>query len=214
MSTITQEQVLEMCEMQDDMNSKVYPDWRTKDFDWNLAGQMELMEGVDHYGWKWWKSQEPDLPQVQLEVVDAFHFFLSECMVVGVLFDVANLQMNTQLVEEVWSLDNKKSVYRSIARGYDSILLNQHRWQVLLKSVDMTPQDLYEMYIKKNVLNFFRQDNGYKEGTYTKIWNGEEDNVHLLRIADKLVEEGLFSQYTLREALEECYEGVLALGQS
>ena len=35
---------------------------------------------------------------------------------------------------------------------------------------------LYECYIAKNVLNRFRQDHGYKEGSYVKIWNGKEDN--------------------------------------
>ena len=38
---------------------------------------------------------------------------------------------------------------------------------------------LFEVYIGKNVLNKFRQDNGYKEGTYKKSWNGVEDNVAL-----------------------------------
>ena len=36
---------------------------------------------------------------------------------------------------------------------------------------------LYKLYVGKNILNKFRQEHGYKEGTYIKIWNGEEDNV-------------------------------------
>jgi hypothetical protein len=35
---------------------------------------------------------------------------------------------------------------------------------------------LYRLYVGKNILNRFRQDHGYKEGTYVKIWNGLEDN--------------------------------------
>ena len=34
----------------------------------------------------------------------------------------------------------------------------------------------------KNILNRFRQENGYKDGTYKKIWNGEEDNEVLARL--------------------------------
>ena len=30
------------------------------------------------------------------------------------------------------------------------------------------------------MLNQFRQDHGYKEGTYKKTWNGKEDNVVML----------------------------------
>ena len=44
---------------------------------------------------------------------------------------------------------------------------------------DFNMDDLYKLYISKNVLNTFRQDNGYKENTYIKIWNGLEDNVYI-----------------------------------
>ncbi len=37
--------------------------------------------------------------------------------------------------------------------------------------------ELYQRYIIKNTLNKFRQDNGYTDGSYIKIWhNGKEDN--------------------------------------
>lgn len=54
---------------------------------------------------------------------------------------------------------------------------------------DYVKFDLSGYYFGKNVLNQFRQDNGYKEGTYIKIWNNEEDNVHMLRIVESLGEE-------------------------
>jgi len=41
---------------------------------------------------------------------------------------------------------------------------------------------LYKNYIGKNVLNMFRQDHGYKNGTYQKFWDGEEDNEVLARL--------------------------------
>ena len=33
---------------------------------------------MDHYGWKWWKKQSPDTEQVKLELVDIWHFGLSQ----------------------------------------------------------------------------------------------------------------------------------------
>jgi hypothetical protein len=45
--------------------------------------------------------------------------------------------------------------------------------------------ELYRLYVGKNILNRFRQDHGYKEGTYIKIWQGEEDNVVMQRILEK-----------------------------
>ena len=48
---------------------------------------------------------------------------------------------------------------------------------------------LQKMYIGKNCLNKFRQDNGYKEGTYKKIWIysnvSEEDNVAMMKIIER-----------------------------
>jgi hypothetical protein len=46
--------------------------------------------------------------------------------------------------------------------------------------------ELYEIYVGKNVLNMFRQDNGYKEGSYSKIWNGREDNEVLADILQQM----------------------------
>ncbi|MDG1473779.1 MAG: dUTP diphosphatase, partial [Porticoccaceae bacterium] len=45
---------------------------------------------------------------------------------------------------------------------------------------------LHVGYVGKNVLNFFRQDNGYQEGTYKKQWDGVEDNEHLINIVSEL----------------------------
>lgn len=199
---ITVDQVKEMFEMQDAMNSKVYPDWKTKGFDWHLAAQMELMEGVEHYGYKWWKKQEPDLPQVQLEVVDAWHFWLSEFLVsewgdYERLAEVLNLDINLA--------SDKKTMYFDLAQNYLEEEGTEFFWSYLLWSVGLTPAKLYEMYVQKNVLNFFRQDNGYKEGTYVKTWLGVEDNVQLLTISDQLKEEGMFNKENLYAALEQMY---------
>lgn len=47
---------------------------------------------------------------------------------------------------------------------------------------------IYKNYLVKNVLNSFRNSNGYKEGTYKKIWNSEEDNDVAFEIANTLTE--------------------------
>ncbi len=45
---------------------------------------------------------------------------------------------------------------------------------------------MFAQYVGKNVLNVFRQDHGYKDGTYLKEWNGKEDNEHLVEILIQL----------------------------
>ena len=56
----------------------------------------------------------------------------------------------------------------------------------VMNHLNMPFDELFEIYVGKNVLNMFRQDNGYKEGTYKKIWNGREDNEHLSDIIKSL----------------------------
>ena len=76
----------------------------------------------------------------------------------------------------------------------------------IVEQCDMHADELYRQYVGKNVLNFFRQDNGYKEGTYKKEWQGREDNEHLVEVMNDLnlsdasfsdnVYKGLQARYT------------------
>ena len=59
---------------------------------------------------------------------------------------------------------------------------HRSRFWDLMAATELNFDDLYRAYVGKNVLNFFRQDNGYKEGTYIKTWDGREDNEHLSEI--------------------------------
>ena len=51
---------------------------------------------------------------------------------------------------------------------------------------ELSAEELYRQYVGKNVLNFFRQDHGYKEGTYKKLWQEREDNEHLVEVLNQL----------------------------
>ncbi|MEJ2668896.1 MAG: dUTP diphosphatase [Gammaproteobacteria bacterium] len=50
----------------------------------------------------------------------------------------------------------------------------------------LTFDTLFEHYVGKNVLNRFRQDHGYQEGTYQKQWGKYEDNEHLAELFQQL----------------------------
>jgi hypothetical protein len=56
----------------------------------------------------------------------------------------------------------------------------------IVEQAEMDADELYRQYVGKNVLNFFRQDHGYKAGTYQKVWNGREDNEHLVDVLNSL----------------------------
>lgn len=173
-----------MLTLQNDMNSKVNPNWAHANNDWMLAAMIETVEAIDHHGWKWWKKQEPDIKQLQMELVDVWHFALS-AYIVG--YKDRTLLLADE-IEKIISIESKSLMYT------DNTLLQNLRLHVkfmsndefnlglfltTLKQSGMTQEDLYKKYIGKNVLNFFRQDNGYKEGTYQKMWGEREDNEHL-----------------------------------
>ena len=56
-----------------------------------------------------------------------------------------------------------------------------HFWVSMCTIAGMNAKEVFELYAKKNKLNFKRQDEGYKEGSYDKYKNGVEDNqIHVL----------------------------------
>jgi hypothetical protein len=55
----------------------------------------------------------------------------------------------------------------------------------IVEQAEMDSSALFSQYVGKNILNFFRQDHGYKEGTYIKIWHGKEDNEHLVEVLEE-----------------------------
>src|SRR4030095_14802791 len=71
-------QLAAMAELQDALNVNVHPQWRDQGHAYYRAIWVECAELLDHYGWKWWKHQHTDLEQVKLEIVDIWHFGLSQ----------------------------------------------------------------------------------------------------------------------------------------
>ena len=67
----------------------------------------------------------------------------------------------------------------------------------------------FAQYVKKNILNIFRQKNGYKEGTYHKEWFNQEDNVFLIEEAEKLNPTAEDYVASLWESLTNVYKKAL-----
>jgi len=87
----------------------------------------------------------------------------------------------------------------------DSIVSLIHNYFEVAKQSGLNLATLYALYIGKNTLNQFRQDNGYKEGSYIKIWNGKEDNEVMQMI---LQEESSITPDELYKRLKGHYEGL------
>jgi dimeric dUTPase (all-alpha-NTP-PPase superfamily) len=176
------QKIISMLALQDGMNSKVNPAWREAGNEWYRAIWMESSEMLEHYGWKWWKKQKPDVMQVKLEVVDIVHFALSIRLEQGAALEQTAAAIAAEFSNPVVS-DDIKTTIEWLAK---QTLIDQGAHFSIIAGVmqhlDMAFDELYEIYVGKNVLNMFRQDHGYKEGTYLKIWQGREDNEHLADI--------------------------------
>lgn len=194
-----------MLQMQDAMNTRVNETWRDQGFAWYRAIWTECAELLDHYGWKWWKKQIPDVDQVKLELVDIWHFGLSIQLLSG--------KTEEHLAAEIASAlqsSNPESDFRETlesftletlrSRGFDASLFGK-----LMAGIGMDFDELFVRYVGKNVLNFFRQDHGYQDGSYSKNWGGKEDNEHLVEAIAVLDSADVCFKDKLYSSLKERY---------
>jgi dimeric dUTPase (all-alpha-NTP-PPase superfamily) len=105
--SIAEKQITQMLHMQDAMNSRVSETWRDNDYEWYRAIWVECAEMLDHHGWKWWKHQEIDIAQVQLELVDIFHFGLSLRLMSGNTPEIIARQLSKELHQGTAETDFK-----------------------------------------------------------------------------------------------------------
>ena len=199
------QQILTMLELQNAMNSKVNKNWAEQDFAWYRAIWVECAELLDHYGWKWWKKQTPDADQVKLELVDIWHFGLSI-----LLLESANEADIATAVEQQLARANHSGDFRADLEGFTLVTLQSKSFDVasfatLMAGIDLSFDELYTRYVGKNVLNFFRQDNGYQDGSYRKQWGGKEDNEHLVEAVAELDHTSSLFKDDLYQALEQRY---------
>ena len=179
--------LVNMLTMQHNMNTRVHENWVQQNFQWYRAAWIECGELIEHYGYKWWKKQDPDLPQVQLEVIDIWHFGLSALFCDGKSIEQIATEIDAELNRHqpsglgVREATEELALYLLQTKGFSP----SRFWDLMLAS-GLDFDQLYSAYVGKNVLNFFRQDHGYKEGTYVKNWAGREDNEHLVDLVAPL----------------------------
>lgn len=181
-----------MLELQDAMNSKVHKDWRNQQNAWYRAIWVECAELLDHYGWKWWKAQSPDLEQVELELIDIWHFGISISLEGQQIdnYDAIAERLERALKTDRQTEDGEEALRLAVERfaceTLQTKLFDATGFAELMQYAGLSFEQLFRSYVAKNVLNIFRQDHGYKEGTYRKLWAGKEDNEHLMSILSDL----------------------------
>ncbi|MCZ6471509.1 MAG: dUTP diphosphatase [Gammaproteobacteria bacterium] len=199
------DKLLVMLELQDAMNSRVNSNWRQANNEWYRAIWTECAEMLDHYGWKWWKHQQPDLDQVRLELVDILHFAMSDYL----LQDGDNDEVAARILDEMacpGKIDDMRQAIESMAQ---STIADQSMhfsgFANIMRLIEMDFDQLYRMYVGKNVLNFFRQDHGYRDGSYIKVWQDREDNEHLAELLASLDSDSVEFKDQLYQGLQARY---------
>ncbi|GAB1257343.1 dUTPase [Aurantivibrio plasticivorans] len=200
-----QQQLEIMLSMQNDMNTKVNTDWVTKGFAWYRAIWIESAEMLDHYGWKWWKKQTPDIDQVVLELVDIWHFGLSILILEGAKADAIEAKLQTSL-SQTGDKEFGEALEQFVAVTLQTKSFDIEGFAALMNTINLSFDELYVRYVGKNVLNFFRQDHGYKDGSYRKEWGGREDNEHLVELSSSLDSAASDYKDRLYSALKERYD--------
>ncbi|WP_444935178.1 dUTP diphosphatase [Microbulbifer sp. JTAC008] len=180
------QQLQVMLTLQDQINTVVNENWREQNFAWYRAIWVESAELLDHYGWKWWKKQLPEMDQVKLELVDIWHFGLSLELQKGSPQEVAEIMLKEFAVSERTAGDFRENLESFTLNTLATKQFDVAGFAQLLADAEMSFAELYQRYVGKNVLNRFRQDNGYRDGSYVKNWAGREDNEHLAEIAGLL----------------------------
>jgi len=202
------QQIQAMLALQNSMNTKVNADWQNQGFEWYRAIWIECGELLDHYGWKWWKRQDPDVEQVKLELIDIWHFGLS----ILLSRDLTEEEI-ADLIEANLDISSDEPDFRLDLERFAGETLTSRDFSVasfgrLMAGINLSFDQLYEGYVGKNVLNFFRQDNGYKDGSYRKIWGGREDNEHLVEIIAELDAKTADFPEALYERLNALYQSL------
>jgi len=202
-------------QLNDHTNGVMWVDGITKEnrkISWYRCIYMEASEAIDSFNWKHWKSinSDPDWANIKVELVDIWHFIMSELIrLKDENYANKYLKLKTQgdFNAEVLINTLEKMLNLSVASNIDPKINNIRDITDLFftatSQVDMGIEELYKRYVVKNQLNTFRQQHGYKDGSYIKLWNAVEDNVVAFKIMDEnpsISPSGLYQKLELKYA--------------
>ncbi len=203
------DKILLMLQLQAQLNDATNGDEWTKGttkngktINWKRCIYMECAEMVDSFSWKHWKSinKEPDWDNHQIEVIDVWHFILSLAIenysqnlkggIEDIAINISQLESFSTIDVQVKAFDSQDNVIEKV-ENLIRLSLTQENLEIekliseffdLVVMSGLNLETLYRLYVGKNILNQFRQDNGYKDGSYIKVWDGEEDNIVMKRV--------------------------------
>ncbi len=183
-------------ELQKKFNTAMNPKWMTAGYAWKRAMWIEAAELADHLGYKWWKNVDgkQDREQILLELVDIFHFLLSDIIIAkpeNTDYQISDslISMYRYATKHTAKDANKEESLRTIEDFVFDCVENRSAdktYFAMVVSLGFAFDDIIDYYLGKNALNLYRLDHGYKTGDYQKLWQGKEDNV----VLDEILKTG------------------------
>lgn len=170
--------------------------------DWTRAIRMELIEALDSFQWKFWKSvtENPqysitDIENLKVELVDIWHFMMSQRMTDSGIKTLEQLKSSSLPAYEFNTLASvidsgdidqwsSEGIFRMLEKAVfnDQLIPSKTLFLAICYAFSNSPSSkddplgsFYRSYITKATLNLFRAEHGYAEGEYEKQWvfNGQ-----------------------------------------
>lgn len=169
----------------------------------------EFGEFIGHTGYHWWKNTEMNERQALMELVDIWHFMMSFHMEHFANEEHGDLDALVEALASTYEHEWANKQEQASSMSVRDLQFNLGAWLnsvaldveeclepallslfALLQKLGVSEEKFFAMYVGKNALNHFRQQNGYKQGTYRKVWaDGREDNEHMFDIIDTKAED-------------------------
>lgn len=196
-----------------------------KIINWFRCMHLEAAELIESYPYKHWKdlNKDADMLNVKVETTDIWHFLMSQLLVSYDDIDkIANILVNSykeaksvsgyenqMTLTETFLYKSAKLAIKNISKISDNSNSDECIPDIALTTLTIDfftlTKSVFEngifglenLYYGKNALNQVRQNNGYKNGTYVKMWSsvqlGEdpvEDNVVMMHMIDMSLSAG------------------------
>lgn len=206
--TLTTEQYMRI---QDELNEFTVPSWKkvlTKN-NFKVAMFDEFSELLNSASWKWWKhGKEPNVFNLQMEAIDILHFAIS--------IDILNKTSDKETIpsyavlgsgnnEHIAMINYQNMIDHNvfINRAMDVINAGSPLLKMndLFDSLGMGSELISALYTAKSELNYIRQEDGYKDGTYVKVRDGIEDNERMKGVIETFMRDQDLSLDFIRESV-------------
>ncbi len=206
----------EIINLQSSFNDSVSPGWEKdinqEQYNTWYALLDEVTEVVNSKEWKWWKNSADynsvDWDNVVVEFVDIFHFMLSLALQTDSADTIFVTMVSFQKSKSVGKNDTKIREDDFFEHFWDKILMSVFLKQTTLLMVSWVElwyklgEDLNSFtkaYFTKMALNKIRQEFGYSNNTYFKMWSDPKNPSDI----KQKVEDNVAAKYLMRNIKDD-----------